>query len=69
MQPSDKLIRMANDIARNLAPQGEERAVVATADHIRRFWDPRMRAAVRGLAAQDGDRFHPIARQAIERVV
>ena len=36
----DTLRRMANDIARNLASMGHEKAVLATADHIESFWDP-----------------------------
>lgn len=59
------LIRMANDIARNLAAQGEERAIAATAQHITDFWDPRMTAAIfkadrAGLSA--------IAAAAVERL-
>lgn len=42
----DRLIHMANQIARNLAPQGDEAAVAATADHIRLFWDPRMKSQI-----------------------
>ena len=37
---------MADQIARNFAAQGEEEAVKATAQHIRDFWDPRMKAAI-----------------------
>ena len=44
---ADRLRYMAEQIARNFAAQGEEGAVSATADHIRRFWDPRMKAAIR----------------------
>ena len=43
MQRDDKLVMMANHIAKNLAIQGEARAIAAIADHIARFWDPRMR--------------------------
>lgn len=59
------LIRMANDIARNLAPQGEAAAVEATAQHIRDFWDPRMKAALRA-----GDRagLSPVAVAAFARI-
>ena len=41
-----QLIYMANQIARNLAAQGEAVAVAQTAQHIRDFWDPRMKAAI-----------------------
>lgn len=39
-----RLVYMANQIARNLAVQGEDEAAAATADHIDKFWDPRMKA-------------------------
>jgi formate dehydrogenase subunit delta len=60
----EKLVRMANDIARNLAVQGET-AVAATADHITRFWDPRMRAAIIAHAAAGGEGLIPPARDAV----
>jgi formate dehydrogenase subunit delta len=59
------LIRMANDIARNLAAQGEGEAIAATAQHIRDFWDPRMKAAIR-VAGPGG--LSPIAAAAVARV-
>ena len=40
----ERLIYMANQIARNFAVQGEAEAAAATADHIAKFWDPRMKA-------------------------
>ncbi|QEA17046.1 formate dehydrogenase subunit delta [Novosphingobium ginsenosidimutans] len=56
---------MANQIARNLAAQGEDAAIAATAQHIRDFWDPRMKAAI---IAVDPAPLEPIARAAIERL-
>ena len=41
-----RLVYMANQIARNFATLGPDKAAVATADHIAQFWDPRMKAAV-----------------------
>ena len=60
------LIRMANDIARNLAAQGEGEAIAATAQHIRDFWDPRMKAAIPAL---DRQALHPIAAAAFDAAV
>jgi formate dehydrogenase subunit delta len=62
---SARLIDMANQIARNLAAQGEEAAVAQAAAHLRDFWDPRMKAAI--LAA-DPAGLEPIARAAIDRL-
>jgi formate dehydrogenase subunit delta len=58
----ERLRYMANQIARNLASQGEEAAIAATAQHIRDFWDPRMKAAI---LADDDTMLDPIAQGAI----
>lgn len=68
MQPSEKLVMMANQIARNLAIRGEAEAVAETADHIARFWDPRMRATILAYAATDGAALNPIAAAALARL-
>ena len=41
-----RLVYMANQIARELARTTDPAA--ATADHIAKFWDPRMRARILG---------------------
>ena len=61
------LRRMANDIARNLEAMGHDKAVLATADHIDKFWDPRMKRAI----FADDERFGtlvPIAAEAIDHL-
>ena len=57
------LTYMANQIARNFAAQGDEVAAAATAQHLKLFWDPRMKKAI-----LDGDRagLEPIAKAAVE---
>ncbi len=42
----ETLNRFANQIARNFMAQGRDKAVLATADHIESFWDPRMKAKI-----------------------
>ncbi len=59
-----RLAYMINQIARNFAVQGDEVAIAATAQHIRDFWDPRMKAALPADAAG----LEPIARAALERL-
>ena len=61
----DTLRRMANDIARNLEAMGPGKAVLATADHIDKFWDQRMK---RAIFADEGTGLSPIAREAIEHL-
>ncbi len=60
-----RLTYMANQIARNLAFQSEAEAIETTAQHIRDFWDPRMKAA---LLAGDRTGLDPIAAAALERL-
>jgi formate dehydrogenase subunit delta len=62
----DKLVRMANQIGTFFASQSEALAATSTADHIRSFWDPRMRAAIVAHVAAGGDGLTPPVRQAIE---
>jgi len=59
------LTYMANQIARNLAAQGDAEAIAATHQHIVDFWDPRMKAAI--LAA-DPAALVPIAAAAVEQL-
>ena len=42
----DRLIYMANQIGKFFQSQGHDKAVPGIADHIRKFWDPRMRKAI-----------------------
>jgi formate dehydrogenase subunit delta len=60
-----RLQYMADQIARNFAIQGEAAAVEGTAQHIRDFWDPRMKAAIR---AADRSALSPIVAAAVERI-
>lgn len=64
MLPSEKLVYMANQIARNFTILGEAKAVEATADHIAKFWDPRMRRLIEEHASGGGAGLDPIALQA-----
>ena len=65
MSTSDKLVRMANQIARNLQVKGETAAIQATAEHIEKFWDRRMRATMNEhMSATQGEGLSAIAASA-----
>jgi formate dehydrogenase subunit delta len=49
---SDKLVVMANQIGKFFAPQREGDAVAAIADHLQKFWDPRIGQHRRPLAGR-----------------
>jgi formate dehydrogenase subunit delta len=61
----ERLRYMADQIARNFAVQGEDVAIKATAEHIRLFWDPRMKAAI---LADDRAALSPTVAAAVERL-
>jgi len=65
MMDPQRLTAMVNQIARNLAAQGEEAAIAQTAQHLHDFWDPRMKAAIR---MADPATLDPIAAAAVARI-
>jgi formate dehydrogenase subunit delta len=62
-QPS--VVRMADDIARNLPhlPEAERAHVIAA--HMRSFWDPRMRAQLTQLVRDDPSAYSPVVVAAV----
>jgi formate dehydrogenase subunit delta len=62
------LVTMANQIADFFKTSNPDRAeaVAATAQHLRSFWDPRMRREiVAHLAGKGGEGLNEIAREAV----
>lgn len=68
MSTQERLIYMANQIARNLAAEGPERAATMTAEHIRHYWDPAMRSQIVTLREDRPGTFSPIAAAAVARI-
>ena len=64
----DKLVYMANQIGKFFAHQGETQAIAGIADHLAKFWDPRMRAAIKAHLEAGGAGLDPVARHAIEQL-
>jgi formate dehydrogenase subunit delta len=68
MSLDNKLVYMANQIGKFFASQGQDKAVAGTADHIKKFWDPRMRAAIFAHLKEGGAGLDPDVRMALERL-
>ena len=64
----DKLVMMANQIGRFFMPQRNADPVGAIADHLRKFWDPRMRAAIVAHLEHGGAGLDDPVRQAVLRL-
>ena len=61
----EKLVYMANQIGRFFAHQGEAQAIVSTADHLRKFWAPRMRKAILDYVESGGEGLEPLVKHSI----
>lgn len=61
----EKLVMMANQISRFFAHRGPERAPLDIADHLRKFWDPRMRREIIAHWEKGGEGLDPFARDAV----
>jgi formate dehydrogenase subunit delta len=64
----EKLTMMANQIGRFFAHLGPERAPEEIADHLRKFWDPRMRREIIAHVAAGGGGLDPLAAAAVARL-
>ena len=65
---ADKLVMMANQIGAFFASQPHGDAVAATADHLLKFWEPRMRKAILAHLDAGGDGLAPHVREAVARL-
>jgi formate dehydrogenase subunit delta len=65
----DKLVKMANQIAANLdyGPD-KEKVVTATAEHLKRYWTPAMRALVVEGQRKNVLELSPLAARAVEKL-
>jgi formate dehydrogenase subunit delta len=64
----DKLVYMANQIGRFFAHEGERKAIASIADHLVKFWDPRMRDAIQAHLAAGGGGLDPLVLRAVQRL-
>lgn len=63
---ADKLTMMANQIGLFFKSQGEAAAPAAIADHLKKFWDPGMRANIVAHLDKGGAGLDPLVRSGIE---
>ena len=66
---NSKLIYMANQIGTFFHSQGEATAVTGTAEHIKKFWDPRMLKKIYAHVEHGGEGLHPWVKTAIESLM
>lgn len=64
----DKMRYQANQIATFFASQPEDEQIDGVADHINKFWDPRMRAKLFEIADQSTEGFKPMLVAALAKI-
>jgi len=62
----DKLVHMANQIDSFFRTQDAATAPAKIAEHMNKFWDPRMRREIVAHLDAGGDGLNPNSRQAVE---
>ena len=65
---TQKLVYMANQIAKFFAAQGDDAAAAGVADHLQKFWDPRMRANIIAHAKSGGQGLSPSVAKAVAQL-
>ncbi|WP_106752371.1 formate dehydrogenase subunit delta [Pannonibacter carbonis] len=64
----DKLVYMANQIARFMETKPHAEGVAGVASHINDFWEPRMRKQFFEILETGGDGFRPLVREAAKQI-
>jgi formate dehydrogenase subunit delta len=65
---ADLLVSMANEIAAFFVGEEPGKAVENVANHLRRYWDPRMRRQIVEYVSTGGEGLSPVARAGIELI-
>jgi formate dehydrogenase subunit delta len=65
----DRLVAMANDIANYFGSEPDRAAAIAgVANHLRRFWEPRMRNKIIAHLGAGGAGLSELAREGVSRL-
>ncbi len=63
---AEKLVKMANQIGQFFAAQRSADQVAGTVEHLNKFWDPRMRAAIVDYVKHGGAGLDPVPLEAVK---
>jgi formate dehydrogenase subunit delta len=63
---SEHLVKMANQIGDFFGTQRHADGAAGVADHIKKFWDPRMRAGIMEHVAHGGAGLKPVVLEALK---
>jgi formate dehydrogenase subunit delta len=63
-----KLVYMANQIGNFFASQTGDKGVNGVADHLAKFWDPRMREKIIAHVRKGGEGLDPLVKEAVTKL-
>ncbi|MDQ6434770.1 formate dehydrogenase subunit delta [Mesorhizobium sp. LHD-90] len=66
--PLEKIVRMANQIATFFLSKPHEEGVAGTAEHINKFWEPRMRRHLFEIVDGGGEGLFPLVLEAAAKI-
>lgn len=70
MSSTDHLVKMANDIAEYFESEPDRAAAVrGIAQHLRRFWEPRMRRRIAAHVEAGGEGLEELARAGVRELI
>ena len=64
----DKLVYMSNQIGKFFTAENIDTAAVRIAEHLNKYWDPRMRRAIRAHLDAGGAGLDPLVREAVAQI-
>jgi formate dehydrogenase subunit delta len=65
---SDSMVHRANQIALYFAAYPHDQAVAGVLDHLKKFWERRMRDQIVAYVAQGGGGLHELALEAVRKL-
>src|SRR5918994_4736204 len=68
MSTSEKLVRMANQIAAFFHSKPREEGIAGVAEHINKFWEPRMRRHLFEIIDAGGEGLLPLVLEASAKI-
>ncbi|HXJ39462.1 MAG TPA: formate dehydrogenase subunit delta [Bryobacteraceae bacterium] len=68
MRTADTMVHNANQIASFFASYPHDEAIAGIEDHLRKFWEPRMRKQIVAHVAAGGEGLSPLALEAVRRL-
>ena len=64
----EHMVHMANQLAHFFAAYPHEQAVEGVADHLKKFWEPRMRKDIEAYVATGGEGLDALVIEAVKKL-